>query len=320
MMPARKPSCVVLGGSGFIGTNLCRRLLASGHRVRAFGRRRRFPSDLRGVEWYQGDFTDPDSVAAAIEKFDIVFHLAHGAMPQAANLAMATDVQRNVIPSIALLELCRKLGVKRLIFSSSGGTIYGSAQQIPTPETASAEPICAYGLGKLAIEKYLALYERFHSLDFRVLRIANPFGPYQIVWQGQGFIAAAVSHALNGQRIEVWGDGSVVRDFVFIDDVIDAFEAVMSDTGTGRIYNIGTGEGRSLREVISIIERLLDVKLSIKWGSARPLDVPVSVVAVEHAAMALGWKPKTPFETGLAITIEWARQNRSTIDQVFRDG
>jgi UDP-glucose 4-epimerase len=317
-MPAQKPSCVVLGGSGFIGINLCRRLLASGHRVRAFGRQRHFPDGLRGVEWHQGDFTDPDSIAAAIETFDIVFHLVHGSMPQAANLAMATDVQRNVIPSIALLELCRKLGVKRLIFSSSGGTIYGSAQQIPTPETASADPICAYGIGKLAIEKYLALYEHFHSLDFRVLRIANPFGPFQTAWQGQGFIAAVVSRALSGQSIEVWGDGSVVRDFVFIDDVIDAFEAVMTDSGTSRIYNIGTSKGRSLREVIEVIERLLNVKLAIKWGPARPLDVPVSVVAIEHAATALGWKPKTPFETGLGMTIEWAQQNRSAIERVFR--
>jgi UDP-glucose 4-epimerase len=317
-MPAQKPSCVVLGGSGFIGTNLCRRLLVSGHRVRAFGRQRRFPDDLHGVEWYPGDFSDPDSVAAAIETFDIVFHLVHGAMPQAANLAMATDVQRNVIPAITLLDLCSRLGVKRLIFSSSGGTIYGLAQQIPTPESASAEPICAYGISKLAVERYLALYEHFYSLDFRVLRIANPFGPFQIAWQGQGFIAAAVSRALSGQQIEIWGDGSVVRDFVFIDDVVDAFEAAMSDSSTSRIYNIGTGEGRSLREVVSVIERLLDVTLAIKWGPARPLDVPVSVVAIEHAATTLGWKPKTLFETGLAMTIEWARQNRPAIEQVFR--
>src|SRR5215469_849447 len=108
-MSGHKPSCIVLGGGGFIGTNLCRRLAASGHRVRAFGRLCRFPAQLDGIEWYQGDFADPDSVAAAIETFDIVFHLIHGAMPQAANLAMAADVQRNIIPSIVLLDLCGKL-------------------------------------------------------------------------------------------------------------------------------------------------------------------------------------------------------------------
>jgi UDP-glucose 4-epimerase len=317
-MSAQKPSCVVLGGSGFIGTNLCRRLFASGHRVRAFGRDRRFPDDLRGVEWYQGDFTDPDSVAAAIESFDIVFHLVHGAMPQAANLAMAIDVQQNIIPSITLLNLCVQLRVKRVIFSSSGGTIYGCSQQIPTTEAAPTNPICAYGINKLTIEKYLALYEHLHSLDFRILRIANPFGPLQIPWRGQGFIAAAVSRALRGQPIEIWGDGSVVRDFVFIDDVIDAFEAAMADISNSRIFNIGTSEGRSLNDVIAVIERLLDAKLNIKWAHGRSLDIPVSVVAIDRALEILKWQPKTDFEIGLATTIEWTRRNRSEIDKLYR--
>ena len=317
-MPAHKPSCIVLGGGGFIGTNLCRRLLASGHRVRAFGRQCRFPDDLHDVEWYQGDFSDPESVAAAIETFDIVFHLVHGAMPQAANLAMATDVQRNVIPSINLLELCSKFGVQRVIFSSSGGTMYGLTTNVPTPESTSPNPICAYGIGKLAIEKYLGLYSHFYSLDYRILRVANPFGPFQIAWKGQGFVAAAVSRALAGQPIEVWGDGSVIRDFVFIDDVIDAFEAAIADASDSKIYNIGTGEGRSLRQVLAAIERLLDTELTIRWGPARPLDVPVSIVAIERAAEMLGWQPKTSFEDGLALTIDWTRRYRPQIDKLFR--
>lgn len=317
-MPAQKPSCVVLGGGGFIGTNLCRRLLASGHRVRAFGRHCHFPDDLRGVEWYQGDFSDSDSVAAALETFDIVFHLVHSAMPQAANLAMATDVQHNVIPSIALLELCTKLGVKRVIFSSSGGTVYGRPRQIPTPELAPAEPICAYGISKLAIEKYLVLFEHLHSLDYRVLRISNPFGPFQIAWKGQGFIAAAVSRALSGQPIEIWGDGSVVRDFIFIDDVIGAFEAAMGDAGDTRIFNIGTGEGRRLDGVLATIEKLLDVTLNIKRMPGRSLDTPASVVAIDRARKILNWFPKTPFETGLAQTIEWNRRNLVEADKRYR--
>jgi UDP-glucose 4-epimerase len=318
LMPAEKPSCVVLGGGGFMGTNLCRRLLASGHRVRAFGRQCRFSNALHGVEWCQGDFSDSDSVAAAIETFDIVFHLVHEAMPQAADLAIAADVQRTVIPSIILLDLCSKLGVKRVIFSSSGGTVYGCPQQIPTPESAATDPICAYGISKLAIEKYLALYQYLFSLDFRVLRIANPFGPFQVAWKGQGFIAAAISRALSGQQIDIWGDGAIVRDFVFVDDVVDAFEAVMNYSGNKQIFNIGTGEGRSLLEVIAAIETLLDTKLSIKMTPGRSLDIPVSIVAIDRARADLAWAPKTPFETGLATTIEWARRNRPEIDKLFR--
>jgi UDP-glucose 4-epimerase len=313
-----KPSCIVLGGGGFIGTNLCRRLAASGHRVRAFGRLCRFPAQLEGIEWYQGDFADADSVAAAIETFDIVFHLVHGSMPQAANLAMAADVQRNIIPSITLLDLCGKLGVKRVIFSSSGGTVYGAARQIPTPESAPTDPICAYGISKLAIEKYLRLYGHLHALDFRVLRIANPFGPFQIPWKGQGFVAAAISRGLGGQPIEIWGDGSVVRDFVYIDDVIDAFEATMSTNADDRVFNIGSGNGRSLREVVAAIEALLSRKLSIKWAPARPIDIPVSVVAIDRAKSMLGWQPKTSFETGLRRTVEWIGGHRPEIARLFQ--
>jgi UDP-glucose 4-epimerase len=312
-MPSPTLSCVVLGGGGFMGTNLCRRLLASGHHVRAFGRQRRFPDALRGVEWSQGDFTDREAVALAIRDVDIVFHLIHGTVPQAANLAMTEDVRQNIVASIDLLELCRAHGVKRVIFASSGGTVYGCPAQIPTPESAPTDPICAYGISKLAIEKYLGLYEHLHAMDFRVLRIANPYGPFQTARKGQGFIAAAIERGLAGEPIDVWGDGSVTRDFIFIDDVMDAFDAAMRDASDRRVFNIGTGEGRSLCQVIAAVEQLLGTTLEIVWAPSRSLDVPVSIMAIDRARAVLDWAPKTSFETGLAKTVEWARQNRSTI-------
>ena len=318
-MVAQKPSCIVLGGGGFIGTNLCRRLAASGYRVRAFGRRCLFPDDLQGVEWYQGDFTDAGSVAAAIESFEIVFHLIHATMPQAAHLEMAADLQKNVIPSIALFDFCGKLGVKRVVFVSSGGMVYGCPQQIPTPETAPTQPICAYGISKLAIEKYLALYERHHGLDYRVLRITNPFGPFQIALKNQGVIAALISRALNGEEMEIWGDGSVVRDFIFVEDVVDALEAAASDQGNERIFNIGSGQGRSLREVIATIERLMEKALRIQWKPGRAIDVPASVVAIERARDSLDWTPRTTFESGLDRTIEWGRRRHSDVEKFAAD-
>jgi UDP-glucose 4-epimerase len=300
-------SCIVLGGGGFLGTNLCRRLVSSGLRVRAFGRRSLFPEALTGVEWYQGDFSDAAAVAAAIESFDVVFHLIHGTTPQSAILDMAGDIQHNVVPSLALLDISRKLGVKRVVFISSGGTIYGHSAQIPTPETAPTEPVTAYGITKLAIEKYLALYQHLYSFDFRVLRVTNPFGPFQVPLKNQGVIAALVSRALRDETVEIWGDGSIVRDFLFIDDVVDAMEAAVDDHGAARIFNIGSGQGRSLREVIAAIEQLLNKKLKIKWNAKRSVDVPVSVVAIGRAKEALRWSQKISFEDGLERTVEWWR-------------
>jgi UDP-glucose 4-epimerase len=306
-----KPSCIVLGGGGFIGTNLCRRLVSAGHRVRAFGRRCQFPQELRGAEWYQGDFTDATALAAALESFDVVFHLVHSTTPQSANLDMAGDVQGNVVASLALFDLCRKLKVRRLVFVSSGGTVYGLPNAIPTPETAPTDPIGAYGVSKLAIEKYLAVYGRLHGLDYRILRVTNPYGPFQVPIKNQGLVAAIISKALRGETNEIWGDGSVIRDYIFIDDVIDALVAAASDQSEGRIFNIGSGVGRNVREAITAIELALGKKLDVTWKQSRAADVPASVVAIERARDLMGWVPKTSLEAGLAQTIQWWQSRES---------
>jgi UDP-glucose 4-epimerase len=306
-MTARPPSSIVLGGGGFLGVNLCRRLAASGTRLRAFGRRCLFPEALAGIDWYQGDFSDPAALAAAIESYEVVFHLVHTTTPHSANLDMAADLE-NVASSIALLDISRNLGVKRIVFVSSGGVVYGRVQQIPTREDAPTEPITAHGISKLAIEKYLALYEHLHGLDYRVLRVGNPFGPFQVATKNQGIVAALIAHALAGEPTEIWGDGSVVRDYVFVDDVVDALEAAANDRSDTRLFNIGSGRGRSLREIIAAIETQLGHKLAINWRSGRPIDVPTSVLSIERAQSMLDWKPKTVFELGLAQTIAWWRE------------
>ena len=309
-MTARRSSCIVLGGGGFLGVNLCRRLASAGHRVRAFGRRCLFPEALDQVEWYQGDFCDATALAAAIETYEIVFHLLHATTPQSANLDMAGDLQQNVVSTLALLDISRRLGVKRIVFVSSGGTIYGSCKQIPTLETAPTEPITAYGVGKLAIEKYLAMYEHHYGLQHRILRVANPFGPFQVPIKNQGVIAALISRAIKNETIEIWGDGSVVRDYIFVDDVIAALQSVMSDQSDMRIFNIGSGCGRSLLEVIGSIETLLNMELKIEWRRSRPVDVPVSILSIERAKTVLGWAPSTPFKVGLQRTLDWWKSGK----------
>jgi len=303
----RGVSCVVLGGGGFLGMNLCRSLASCGARVRAFGRRCLFPSDLDGIEWCQGDFADGAALAAALDSCEIVFHLIHTNTPQSANLDVPRDALQNVIPSIALLEASRKLAVKRVVFVSSGGTIYGSAKDLPTPETAPTNPISAYGISKLAIEKYLALYEHLYDLSFRVLRVANAFGPYQLPIRNQGIIAALISRALRDQETEIWGDGSVVRDYIFVDDVVDALHRAALDQSDLRIFNIGSGQGRSVRQVVAAVESQLGKKLRIKETASRAIDVPISLLAIQRAEETLAWRPATPFEIGLAATIDWWR-------------
>jgi UDP-glucose 4-epimerase len=306
-MTDREPTCVVLGGGGFLGVNLCRRLAASGARVRAFGRRCLFPQDLAGVEWRQGDFCDTAALESAVASCDTVFHLVHTYMPQSADLNMAEDARQNVVSSLALLETCRKLKVRRIVFVSSGGVVYGPTAQVPTPETAATDPISAYGISKLAIEKYLRLYEHHHGLSFRVLRVANLFGPFQLPGKNQGVIAALISCALHNQEFQIWGDGSAIRDYVYVDDVVDALLLAAADASEQRIFNIGSGQGRDLRDVIVEIETQLGVKLAVRRTEGRLIDVPVSVLATDRARDVLGWRPRTPFEVGIEQTLAWWR-------------
>ena len=306
-MTEREPTCVVLGGGGFLGMNLCRRLAASGARVRAFGRRCLFPQDLIGVEWRQGDFCDAAALESAIASGDTVFHLVHTYMPQSADLNMAEDVRQNVISSLALLEISRKLKIKRIVFVSSGGIVYGPTPQVPTPETAATDPISAYGISKLTIEKYLRLYEHHHGLSFRVLRVANLFGPFQMPGKNQGVIAALISCALHNKEFEIWGDGTAIRDYVYVDDVVDALLLAATDESEQRIFNIGSGHGRDLHQVIAQIEANLGIKLAVRRTKGRLIDVPASILAIDRARDVLGWRPRTPFDAGIKQTIAWWR-------------
>jgi UDP-glucose 4-epimerase len=312
-MQTAPQTCVVLGGEGFLGTNLCRRLLALGHHVRTFGRQGLFPTALTGVRLRHGELCNTPEVSQAIEGSDIVFHLIHSTVPQSANANIFGDAEENLLPSLALFEIVRRAGVKRLVFLSSGGTIYGRPTNVPTDESAPTEPIAAYGITKLAIEKYLTLYERLHGLDYRILRVANPFGPFQIPLKGQGLIAEVVSRALANQRIEIWGNGSVVRDFIYVEDVVDALILAMHVPGQQRIFNIGSGVGRSVRDVLGTIEQSLGKKLDIDWQAGRAVDVPVSILAIARARDILGWSPKTSFADGVARTIAWWRENADLI-------
>jgi UDP-glucose 4-epimerase len=237
----------------------------------------------------------------------VVFHLIHGTTPHSANLDMVGDLRHSVTPTLALLDACRNAGVPRIVFISSGGTIYGVAKEIPTPETAATEPITAYGIVKLIIEKYLALHEHLHGLSYRVLRVANPFGPFQLPTKAQGLVAMLLSRAMKRQSVEIWGDGSVVRDYVFIDDVVDALLAAATDASAERIFNIGSGRGRSVRDVIAAVEAELGAPVPVEWSAGRPIDVPISVLAIERARDVLGWTPKTEFAEGLRQTVRWWR-------------
>ena len=299
--------CLVLGGGGFIGTNLCRALAEKVTLVRGFGRRAPFIGSLQGVDWLTGDFSDPTSLANAVAGCDTVFHLITSTTPASANVDRIADLQLNVASTLKLLEICKAEGVRRVIFVSSGGTVYGRRVEVPTSEDSATDPITAYGIGKLAIEKYLALYEYIDGLDYRVLRVANPYGPFQLGTKNQGAINTFLKRALDGKEIEIWGNGSVVRDYIYVDDVVHALELSAVHQGKDRIFNVASGHGYSLTELVELIQATLGVELRVRFSRERAVDVPISILDISRARSSLNWAPRVSIEDGLIRTIQWMK-------------
>jgi UDP-glucose 4-epimerase len=298
-----------LGGGGFLGSHLSEALLAQGYAVRIFDRPnlRRFKSfqSDSGLEWFEGDFINREHVAQAVCGCDIIYHLVSTTLPRSSNENTAYDVETNVVGTLHLLEIARKNNIRKVIFISSGGTVYGIPQEVPISESHPTEPICSYGIGKLAIEKYLNLYHLLHGMNYCVLRLANPFGERQRIAAEQGAVTVFLDKALRNEEITIWGDGSVVRDYFYVGDAVSAMTKALAYEGFGGVFNIGSGAGRSLNQILDAIEALLGTSIRRTYLPARAFDVPASVLDISRAAELLDWRPETTFSEGLSRTARW---------------
>ena len=301
MLMGKPKHCVVFGANGFIGSALVRHLLSLGHSVLACDLVREFYAlePVAGLETRSLDFQDEIAVRAAVSGSDWVFHLVSTTKPASSTTNMAFDVQSNVVPSIHLFQACVEEGVKKVVFASSGGTVYGVPQRLPIGEEQSPKPIVSYGLTKLFIERYAELFSRQSDLTVVSLRIGNPYGPRHY-YQQQGLIPIFIRRVQQGQMLEVWGDGSVVRDYVHVDDVSKAFVAAAEYDGRCRVFNVGTGQGHSILDILQRLERFAGGKLNVCFRPARGFDVPVVILDVALAHKELGWSPSVGFDDGLA--------------------
>lgn len=295
---------VVVGASGFIGSHLVDSLLAAGYRVKALARH--LPGLISPVAQANPALTlSPLSMAdglalqEAMEGAELVFHLASGSLPQSSNRDPQADVQVNLLGALKVFEAARQAQVQRLVMVSSGGTVYGVPQQVPIAEGHPTEPTCSYGISKLAIEKYVALYRQLHGLDGLVLRVANPYGERQRLDATQGVVPVFLGKALRGEPLQIWGDGSTVRDFLHISDVVTALLAAAHYQGEERLFNVGSGEGLSLNQLVELLRAELQRPLAVEYLPARGFDVPTNVLCIERARRCLGWNPKVTVSEGL---------------------
>jgi len=300
---------LVLGGNGFIGSHLVDKLLIEGHSVRVFDKNgEHYRKALHGVDYHLGEFGNRGLLSEALNGIDVVVHLISTTLPKTSNDDPVFDVQSNVVETLFLLEQCVINKIKKIIFASSGGTIYGIPQTVPVSENNPTNPICSYGISKLTIEKYLHLYKRLYDLDFVIIRPSNPFGSRQNPFGIQGVIPVFLGKIIRNEPIQIWGTGSVVRDYIYIEDLVNAFNMAIINNTASPVYNIGSGKGHSLNELLSIMKSVTQRDLSVTYTKARAYDVPEIYLDIDKASKDLNWKPLTSLEQGIRNTWNFVSQ------------
>jgi len=302
----------IFGGGGFIGSAITDRLLKDGHKLCIFDRPRVQPyrqfSDKEKVEWITGDLMSIHDVSQAIDGAACVLHLVSTTLPKTSNDDPVYDVQSNLIASLQLLQAMVTKQVRKIVFISSGGTVYGKPSYLPIDEKHPTEPMVSYGITKLAIEKYMLMFQHFHGINASILRVANPFGERQRVDTAQGAVTAFVNKAIQNQPIEIWGDGTVIRDYIYISDVAEAFARAIEYNGEQSVFNISSGIGISLNELISTLEQVLGREVTRHYHPGRPFDVPANILNNSLARQELGWKPEVSLKEGIVKMVEWMRR------------
>lgn len=295
-----------------MGSHLAEELLQAGYYVRVFDRpnrdRRNLAPITSKIEIIEGDFLNESEVRGAIPGSQYVFHLVGTTLPASSNSNPVYDVESNVIGSVKLFEFCLREKVQKVIFSSSGGTVYGIPQSLPINEAHPTHPICSYGISKLMIEKYLHLFHHLYGVDYAVLRISNPFGERQRLDGSQGVVSVFLGCLAQNRPLHVWGDGSVTRDFIYVRDVVRAMRLAMEYTGSQKIFNVSSGRGMSVSDLLEVLFRVTGARPKIDREAERSFDVPTNVLDNTVIRRTLQWEPEVNLEEGIRRTWAWIRQ------------
>ena len=296
---------LVLGGNGFIGTHILDELLAGGHDVRVFDRSPEvWRKPLPSVKYFLGDFSNTPLLAEALQGVYVVIHLISTTVPSTSNLDPIADIQSNLENSVRLFQIMVAAKIKRIVYLSSGGTVYGIPTILPVPETHPLNPICSYGIVKVAIEKYLGMFEYLYGVKPLIIRASNPFGPRQGHGGVQGVAFTFMQKILSDEKISIWGDGSIKRDYLYIADLAKVCRIAAESELTG-IINAGSGEGLTLVELVRMIEIATKKKASIEYMAARTYDVPEIVLDIEKAKTLFNWEPDISIQEGLSLQFNW---------------
>jgi len=302
---------LVTGGAGFIGSHIVDMLIQKGYKVSVIddlstGSKKNLNPK---VAFYKRNITDNIIDIFTKVRPEVVFHLAAQMDVRKSVKDPIFDAKSNIIGTLNILENMRKFGGKKIIFSSTGGAIYGDDVKMPTPETEKEQPQSPYGIAKLSIEKYLYFYKNTHGIDSVSLRYANVYGPRQNSKGEAGVVAIFIDKILANSQPIINGTGKQTRDYVFVKDVVKANMMVFEKNVSG-IFNIGTGKETNVAELFRKIIKGMKVTIKEVYGKAKPGEQMRSCLSYEKIREELGWKPKYDLESGLNETIEWFRNKK----------
>ena len=305
-----KISTLVIGGAGYIGTHLVPMLLSTGRQVTALGRKA-IPAHAlpEGATYVEGDFGQGDLLRRLLDKHHEVIHLAYATVPNTSFESPLADLLQNLPPTVQLFSEAAARG-RKLVFVSSGGTVYGEAVELPIHEDHPAKPISPYGVTKLTLENYAYLYSVTHGLKYMCIRPANAYGVGQRPFVGQGFISTAMASVMRGKPIIIFGQNGTVRDYLYVSDLAAGIVSALERGKLSETYNIGSGIGRSNRDVIDAFAPLMQeigCEVRIENLPERLFDVKANVLDSTKLRLHTGWKPQIEFSQGLRLTREWLR-------------
>jgi len=295
---------VVVGGNGFIGSHFVAASVAAGHDVIVSGHNPT-PRFAHGAqfEFISGGLAALADRLDVLERADAVCHFASSSIPSSSNADPVGDIESNLVGTVKLMDAMRRAGTKRLVYLSSGGAIYGHPISTPISEDHPTNPMSSYGIVKLSVEKYIALFAGQHGLRPTIIRPANPYGPGQGTIGQLGAVTTFLNLALTEKKAIIWGDGSAVRDFIYISDLVDMVLRALERDVTG-VFNAGSGAGTSLSELMALVEAITGKALKREYLQARPFDPPAVVLDISRACKALDWTPRVDLETGIRLTAQ----------------
>lgn len=298
-----KGRIIIVGGAGFLGTAIAKKLYCHGYSPLILDSAKRLVRNavhLKDISTAVFDFTNTVDIEQHLSDAEGLIHLGCTTTPANSMASLKRDAAENIAPSVGLFEAAGRQGLRRVLFASSGGTVYGNAVSFPTPETAPLRPLSGYGVSKAAIEAYLHLIAKSYDFIGVSLRIGNPYGSFQLQGAPIGVIARYLNDIRAGHNLSVWGNGEIVRDYVFIDDLTEAVLLALNTPGIeSGAYNVGSGQGYSINQIIDIISSVTGKCAEISYQPSRDFDVQKVILDIAKLSSATDWRPVVDLKTGI---------------------